>query len=174
MQSMYCRCCYYDLQRLDQDVCPECGEAFDRGNPKTYLTSIPPCGMRLYGLVFAVTLVAAAFAVWVGDVGFLLAIPLVAAAAGTLCAMNFTRRELPPVHGGVWGGFVATCMLILMLHIHYVVKQAFFYQGPYPEPFFEDGFVTEVFLYPIGGLAVFGPIGMAIGLIAGLITSAKK
>lgn len=171
---MYCRHCHYDLQRLDQEVCPECGESFDRGKPETYLKSIPPCRMRLYGLVFGVTLVAAVLAGWVGAIGLLLAIPLVAATAGTLYALNFKRRELSPVHGGVWGGFIATCVLLLILHIQFVFEEAFFYQGPYPEPFFEDGFVTEVFLYPVVLLVMFSPVGLVIGLIAGLIVSGHR
>lgn len=171
MPYMYCRHCHYDLQRLDHDICPECGEVFDSGKPETYLKSIPPCRLRLYGLVFGVTLAAAVVAGWVGDAGLLLAIPIVAATAGALCAMNFKRRELSPVHGGIWGGFIATCMLCLMLHMQFVVEEAFFYQGPYPEPFYEDGFVNEVFIFPVIALVIFSPVGMSVGLIAAVISS---
>lgn len=174
MQSMYCRCCFYDLQQLDQDVCPECGEAFDRDHPESYLTSIPSCRVRLYGLIFAVAMTVGVVVGWVGPIGFLAAILLVPATAGTLCAINFQRRERSPGYGGLWGGLVGISILVLILHIQHVVEETFFYQGPYPEPFFEDGFVTEVFLYPVVLLVVFCPVGMIIGLIAGLIVSGQK
>ena len=34
---MRCKCCGYDLRGLREDRCPECGDAFDPANAKTYL-----------------------------------------------------------------------------------------------------------------------------------------
>ena len=36
-----CRRCYYILEGLDADRCPECGTAFDLGDPATYVTRPP-------------------------------------------------------------------------------------------------------------------------------------
>ena len=34
--SMYCRKCFYALEGLDTNRCPECGRAFDPGDRRTY------------------------------------------------------------------------------------------------------------------------------------------
>lgn len=34
---MYCRACYYDLRGQETPRCPECGRAFDPGNPSSFL-----------------------------------------------------------------------------------------------------------------------------------------
>jgi len=36
-----CRKCYYILDHLESKICPECGEAFDPNDPRTYVTSPP-------------------------------------------------------------------------------------------------------------------------------------
>ena len=33
---MYCRQCNYDLRHLSKHACPECGTAFDPGDPSTF------------------------------------------------------------------------------------------------------------------------------------------
>ncbi len=38
---MFCRSCHYDLRRLPEARCPECGTPFNRDNPDTYLQVIP-------------------------------------------------------------------------------------------------------------------------------------
>lgn len=38
---MYCKRCRYDLRGQTNDRCPECGEWFDPGNPKTYSLTRP-------------------------------------------------------------------------------------------------------------------------------------
>jgi len=35
--GMYCRACYYDLRGQDTPRCPECGRAFDPGDPGSFL-----------------------------------------------------------------------------------------------------------------------------------------
>lgn len=38
---MYCKYCRYDLRGQSNDRCPECGEWFEPGNPKTYCLTKP-------------------------------------------------------------------------------------------------------------------------------------
>ncbi|MCE9590122.1 MAG: hypothetical protein K8S99_06325 [Planctomycetes bacterium] len=37
---MFCKKCHYGLRGLVRDACPECGEAFDRDDPRTFLSSL--------------------------------------------------------------------------------------------------------------------------------------
>lgn len=38
LKHKFCRKCWYDLRQLDRKACPECGQAFESGNPHTYHT----------------------------------------------------------------------------------------------------------------------------------------
>ena len=38
---MYCKKCYYDLRGLGDEVCPECGEGFNRRDMDSYLITLP-------------------------------------------------------------------------------------------------------------------------------------
>lgn len=38
--DMYCLNCRYSLRHLESQQCPECGQAFDATNPKTYLSKL--------------------------------------------------------------------------------------------------------------------------------------
>ncbi|XAM01377.1 hypothetical protein OT109_08275 [Phycisphaeraceae bacterium D3-23] len=163
---MLCKQCQYDLRRLDREVCPECGEAFCRDQPKTYLESLPPNRLLFYSQVVAVVLPAAGLSAWVGIAGVFLAVPIVSVIAGLLFANYFERQGKSPESGGAWGGIITTCLLIPLEHIPYVIEQAFFYQGPYPEPFYEDGLMMEIFAFPALAICMLTPFAALIGWTA--------
>ncbi|MFI4862072.1 MAG: hypothetical protein ACIAXF_15505 [Phycisphaerales bacterium JB063] len=168
---MLCRQCQYDLRRLERDVCPECGQAFDRDKPETYLKSAPPNRVLFYCLVLAVVVPAAGLWVWIGMAGLLLITPIVSAVSGLLFANYFERHDKSPRAGGAWGGIISICLLIPLAHAPYVIEEAFFYQGPYPEPFYEEGLVMEVFVFPALVICMLSPIAALTGWIAAVYRS---
>jgi hypothetical protein len=54
LETMYCLGCGYDLRGLPENRCPECGRAFDSGDPATYL------GKRESGKTYLWTAIGAA------------------------------------------------------------------------------------------------------------------
>ena len=50
-----CRRCYYILEGLDADRCPECGTAFDLSDPRTYLTEPPVLWWRFWAPALGLT-----------------------------------------------------------------------------------------------------------------------
>ena len=65
----YCRSCGYLLRGLTASRCPECGQAFDRGNPKTYRKK-PKRPLRAWLVRAAVLLLLLATA-YAGEIGWL-------------------------------------------------------------------------------------------------------
>lgn len=70
---MYCLGCGYDLQALDQNRCPECGQTFNLADPASYRRT--PCkrhiSVFLAPLMAACAIIAAFFAGWwTGDAIF--------------------------------------------------------------------------------------------------------
>ena len=59
---MYCRHCNYELRHLNNHACPECGTAFDPGNPSTFRrrtgrwTLRIGLGLSTYAIVVSVAL----------------------------------------------------------------------------------------------------------------------
>jgi predicted amidophosphoribosyltransferase len=55
---MYCKKCYYDLRKLAERRCPECGARFDPLDSESYLTRPPNLRARMFGRILLVLVVA--------------------------------------------------------------------------------------------------------------------
>lgn len=74
-------------------------------------------------------------------------------------------NESPAVAGGL-GGFASVAIFLAFYWPVYVCGY-FFHDGP--DEYFEDGVVTEVAIYPIVLLTVYGGAAFVIGAISGTI-----
>lgn len=77
--------------------------------------------------------------------------------------VGHVRHREPQVYG-IIGATAAVLLMIAALWTVHIVGY-FFHRERWP--YFEDGFVTEVFFYPIVYFVVYGIIGAVIGFIAG-------
>ncbi len=174
-RPMYCRQCHYDLRHLDKSVCPECGTTFDKRSAVTYLDVVPRGRGTIWALAILLAMAAAAVVISMDDsVATMLAFALSTALAGVIGTVDAIRRHSPVTYrgfGGYGGAFCAvcvTCMTILLAH-GWFVAGFFFYRGA--RPYFEDGWVDEVFLYPVFFCFFYGVAGGLIGMITGTMTS---
>lgn len=172
---MYCRQCHYDLRHLDNGVCPECGAGFDEHSADTYLAVIPPRRGRVWAMAILLAVAASTAVVSLGDeVATLLIFIVSAAISGVIGAIDVVRRNSPVAYRG-YGGYggalcavAVTCLMVLAIDGWFAVGY-FFYQGA--RPYFEDGWVNDVFVYPLMACFIYGLAAGVIGMLTGTMAS---
>jgi hypothetical protein len=76
-------------------------------------------------------------------------------------------RGTPVRYGAAYGG--GATLVLILCYWPIFISGYFFYSGP--DPYFEDGGILEIFVYPIVYCIVYTPVGAFLGTAVGCVLS---
>jgi hypothetical protein len=116
---------------------------------------------RMFGAVTLLSVIA--WALTAPSEPSCLAAVLASALAGAVYGR--ARRDHPVGYGAAAGAFGVALLILGFWALHW--GGYFFHDGP--EEYFEDGLVTEGFVFPVVYCLVYAPLGALAGVIVGFI-----